>query len=68
MKLTREQSMQLTYKAQKPVHIQKLKKRGEVALYNTLRKEHQNGIIFGMKIKDYVEKLKKEIEQEQKAQ
>ena len=68
MKLTREQSMQMLFETQKPVHKQKLKKQGKDALYLTLRKDHPDGTIFGMKITEYVEMLKKEIEQEQKAQ
>lgn len=43
-----------------------LRKKGEQCLYNKLRKDFNNKDIFGMKINEYVEMLKREIVEENK--
>lgn len=65
MRITLEQAAQLELKSNKERNKNKLRKKGENALYAELKKHFPNGMAYGdMKIKDYVEMLKAEIEEE----
>jgi hypothetical protein len=64
MKLTREQARQMDFERQKPFFKNVLKNSGESKLYYTLRHKFSEGVIFDMPIKDFVEMLKQELEQE----
>lgn len=66
MNLTREQARQLSVENNKEKHKKILKKDGEGALYARLNAKHLSEVPEGMTKVAYVEKLKKEIEQENK--
>lgn len=67
MKLTREEARKIGYNSQKYQYKQMLKKKGENVVYNSLRNHYTSGEFYGIKITDFVEMLKTEIEQEDKA-
>lgn len=63
MNVTLEQAKQLELQNNKDRNKNKLKKKGENALYAELKRHFPNGLAYGaMKIKDYVELLKKELQ------
>lgn len=66
MELTREQAHKMEFEKQYKVNINKIEKHGEGYLYNCLRKQNPNGMVFGMKITEYVEMLKKDLAQKNK--
>ena len=65
-RITFEQIAQNKLNESKADNKKKLQNKGENALYAKLRKQFPDGMVFGlMKIKDYVEMLKVELQQEQ---
>lgn len=64
MKLTREQAKNLDLIRCKPYFKEKLTKKGENALYHVLRKKYPTGKVGFWSITEYVEMLKKELEQD----
>lgn len=65
-RVTFEQIAQNKLNESKADNKKKLQNKGENALYAKLRKQFPDGMVFGlMKIKDYVEMLKVELQQEQ---
>lgn len=64
MNITLEQAAQLDMNNTRERHKNKLINKGENCLYAELKMAYPNGIAFGlMKVKDYVEMLKAEIEE-----
>ena len=66
MNLTREQARQLSVENNKEKYKKIIRKVGEGALYARLNAKHLNEIPKNMTKVEYVEMLKKEIEQENK--
>lgn len=66
MNLTREQARQLSAENNKEKHKKIIRKAGEGALYARLNAKYLNEIPKAMTKVEYVEMLKKEIEQEDK--
>ena len=64
MKLTREQAKNLDLIRCKPYFKEKLTKKGDNALYYVLRKKYPTGKVANWSIPEYVEMLKKELEEE----
>ena len=65
-RVTFEQIAQNQLNESKADNKKKLQNKGENALYAKLKKQFPDGMVFGlMKIKDYVEMLKVELQQEQ---
>lgn len=68
MKLTQEQAEALELGLHEEFYKNKLKKSGENALYHVLRKDYPSGKVAFWPIPEYVEKLKKELDQEKNIQ
>ena len=66
MELTREQAHKMELEKQYKADINLLKNHGEAYLYNCLRRKNLNGKVFGMKVTEYVEMLKKDLAQKNK--
>lgn len=64
MKLTQEQAKNLDLIRCKSYFKEKLAKKGENALYHVLRKKYPTGKVANWSIPEYVEMLKKELEQD----
>lgn len=62
MELSREQVKKLEFEKQYKINMNKLKKHSEAYLFNFLRKQNPGGTVFGMKITEYVDMLKNDLE------
>lgn len=66
LQLTREEARQQEFERQKQFYKNKMKTAGEATVYYALRRNYTMGKIYDMSITDFVELLKKEIEEETK--
>ena len=66
LQLTREEARQQEFERQKQFYKNKMKTAREATVYYALRRNYTMGKIYDMSITDFVELLKKEIEEETK--